>query len=64
MKGVFICHKLVIRRVKILNFQIVSFQWKYPLWYSKNINAKGDYFAMNSKNMKINDFNLIEEYVR
>ena len=34
------------------------------LWYSKNINAKGDYFAMNSKNMKINDFNLIEEYVR
>ena len=27
-------------------------------------NAKGDYFAMNSKNMKINDFNLIEEYVR
>lgn len=41
-----------------------SFQWKYSLWYSKNINAKGDYFAMNSKNMKINDFNLIEEYVR
>ena len=40
------------------------FKWKYPLWYSKNINAKGDYFAMNSKNMKINDFNLIEEYVR
>ena len=39
------------------------------LWNCSNVTlnqvcAKGDYFAMNSKNMKINDFNLIEEYVR
>ena len=39
------------------------------LWNCSNVTlnqvcAKGDYFAMNSKNMKMNDFNLIEEYVR
>lgn len=49
------------------------FQWKYPLWYAEtlwscdgieleDVIAKGDYLAMNSKNMVLRDFRLAGNY--
>ena len=42
-----------LKESKDIEINETIFKWKYPLWYSKNINAKGDYFAMNSRNMEL-----------
>lgn len=43
------------------------FKWKYPLWSCsgvkmEHVTAKGDYFAMNSQDMVIRDFQLVGNY--
>lgn len=54
------CNNVRLSNVFIPNAQETL--WNCNKIELNNVNAKGDYFAMNSKNMKINDFNLIGNY--
>ena len=54
------CNNIKLKKVFIPNAQETL--WNCNEVELNDVNAKGDYFAMNSKNMKINDFNLIGNY--
>lgn len=59
-KGLRRCDGIRLNRVSFVNAQ-------ETLWNCRNIemervHARGDYFAMNSKNMKIHDFELVGNY--
>lgn len=54
------CHKLSLTNVTILN--AAETLWSCEDVSMNHVTAKGDYFAMNSKNMKIKDFELIGNY--
>lgn len=54
------CHELTLSNVSLPN--AAETLWSCDGVEMEHVMAKGDYFAMNSQNMKINDFQLVGNY--
>lgn len=54
------CRELVLCNVQLPNAQETL--WECDDVKMKNVSATGDYFAMNSRNMVLNDFSLVGNY--
>lgn len=54
------CHELSLTDVSLLN--AAETLWSCDGVVMEHVTAKGDYFAMNSQNMKIRDFQLVGNY--
>lgn len=54
------CHEVTLKNVSFPN--AAETLWNCDNIFMEHVNVKGDYFAMNSSNMRISDFSLVGNY--